>query len=111
MTKHRLNAFRFRLPITHMHQSLGDVFPFLTTSLSVSLPGRVDDPDNIPEKRSHQGVLHLDLISTLRDWKKETRAKERIRKNTQGSDILLKPQDLNSADLQKSKSGWIYTTE
>ena len=101
MIKHRLNAFHCHLPITHMRQSLGDVFPFLATSLSVSLPSRVDDP----EKRSYQGVLHLDLISTLRDWKKETQAKERIRKNTQGSDILLKAQDLNSADLQKSTSG------
>lgn len=47
------------------------VMSFLSSPfLSVSLPSRVDDPDNIPEKRSYQGVLHLDLISTPRDWKK-----------------------------------------
>lgn len=72
MIKHRLNAFHCHLPITCMRQSLGDVFPFLAISLAVSLPSRVDDPDKIPEKTSYHGLLHLDLISTLGDWKQET---------------------------------------
>lgn len=60
-------------------------FPFLPTSLSVSLPSRADDADNIPDKKSYQGVLHLELICTLRDWKKETQAKENRKENIKGA--------------------------
>lgn len=95
----------------HTCQSFSDVFcPLLTASLSVSLPSRVDSPDSTPKKRSYQGGIHLDSISTLRDWKKEMWRKGRTGKSTQGSDILLKLQDLNPAGLQKFKSSWIYIT-
>lgn len=77
-------------------------------SLSVGPPSRADDPCNIPEKRSYQGVLHLNLISSLRDWKKETQ------ENREEHTSKLPPtgtQGLDSADMQKSESGWIHTTK
>lgn len=62
-------------------QILGGLFPFPSTSLPAILPSRVCSPKTSlegPTKEYH----YLELIFTLKDWKKEIWAKENSQEHT-----------------------------